>query len=161
MTDNEIIKALECCWERNCYDCPIHKEDKYCGICRAIIVREALDIIKQQQEHIEVLEAMTTLRNKREYYNRFLKEVWQKEKGELSEPDFDEIYRRYFEQQEMIDALIAGQETLQKHFADKMDKIVEELKRLPNVNSDYWNFADLIDREDAIEIVREVQNESR
>ena len=42
-----------------------------------------------------------------------------------------------------------------------MDKIVEQLERLPNVNSDYWNFADLIDREDAIEIVREVQNEGQ
>lgn len=35
-----------------------------------------------------------------------------------------------------------------------MDRIVEQLERLPNVNSDYWNFADLIDREDAIEIVK-------
>ena len=41
-----------------------------------------------------------------------------------------------------------------------MDSIVEQLKRLPNVNSDYWNFADLIDREDAIEIVEGVQNEN-
>ena len=30
-------------------------------------------------------------------------------------------------QQEMIDSLIAGQETLQKHFADKMGKILEQL----------------------------------
>lgn len=40
-----------------------------------------------------------------------------------------------------------------------MDRIVEQLEGLPNVNSDYWNFSDLIDREDAIEIVKEVQNE--
>lgn len=40
-----------------------------------------------------------------------------------------------------------------------MDRIVEQLERLPNVNSDYWNFADLIDREDAIDIVKGVQNE--
>lgn len=40
-----------------------------------------------------------------------------------------------------------------------IDEIVEQLERLPNVNSDYWNFADLIDREDAIDIVKGVQNE--
>jgi hypothetical protein len=35
-----------------------------------------------------------------------------------------------------------------------MDRIVEQLEGLPNVNSDYWNTSDLIDREDAIEIVK-------
>lgn len=35
-----------------------------------------------------------------------------------------------------------------------MDRIVEQLEGLPNVNSDYWNSSDLIDREDAIEIVK-------
>lgn len=33
-------------------------------------------------------------------------------------------------------------------------KVVEQLERLPNVNSDYWNFSDLIDRDDALEIVK-------
>ena len=33
-------------------------------------------------------------------------------------------------------------------------KVVERLERLPNVNSDYWNFSDLIDRDDALEIVK-------
>lgn len=42
---------------------------------------------------------------------------------------------------------------------ERIDRIVEQLERLPNVNSDYWNFADLIDREDAIDIVKGVQNE--
>lgn len=31
-------------------------------------------------------------------------------------------------QQEEINALVAGQETLQKHFAEKLDKIVEQLE---------------------------------
>ena len=105
MTDNEIIKALECCTkddnEPNCKECP--KEMHIYCMCE--LLKDAFDLIKQQQEHIEVLEAMTTLRNKRKYYNRFVKEVWQKEKGELSYPDFDEIYRRYFEQQKHMDKI--------------------------------------------------------
>lgn len=36
-----------------------------------------------------------------------------------------------------------------------MDRIVERLEALPDVNSDYWNTTYLIDREDAIEIVKE------
>lgn len=46
-----------------------------------------------------------------------------------------------------------------KRQQEHMDRIVEQLERLPNINSDYWNFADLIDREDAIDIVKGVQNE--
>lgn len=40
-----------------------------------------------------------------------------------------------------------------------IDDIVEQLEGLPNVNSDYWNFSDLIDRDDALEIVKGVQND--
>ena len=46
-----------------------------------------------------------------------------------------------------------------KRQQERFDRIVEQLERLPNVNSDYWNFADLIDREDAIDIVKGVRNE--
>lgn len=35
-----------------------------------------------------------------------------------------------------------------------MDRIVEKLEELPDVNSDYWNTTYLIDREDVIEIVK-------
>ena len=46
-------------------------------------------------------------------------------------------------QQEMIDALIAGQETLQKHFTDKLDRIVEELEERADDCKRYWeNFGD-------------------
>ena len=122
MTDNEIIKALGICNSNStCHVCPYRKQ--MAADCVVLMMGDALALIKRQQEHIEDLEALTTLRNKRKYYNKFVTEVWQKEKGELHYPDFDEIYRRYFEQQEMIDALIAGQETLQKHFADKMDNL--------------------------------------
>ena len=53
-------------------------------------------------------------------------------------------------QQEMIDSLIAGQETLQKHFADKLDSIVNELEERADDCKRYWeNFGD----EDEISIM--------
>ena len=70
-------------------------------------------------------------------------------------------------QQEMIEALIAGQETLQKHFADKMDKIVEQLKELAD-ESIYGecdsvpvceNYCTKCYLDRAIAIVKGVQNE--
>ena len=91
MTDNEIIKALECCTnddnEPNCKECT-KRPHIYC-ICE--LLEDAYGLIQRQQERI--------------------------------------------------------------------DRIVEQLERLPNVNSDYWNFSDLIDREDALEIVKGAQNE--
>lgn len=72
---------------------------------------EALQVIKAQEKAIEALQeiedlkVLTGLQRKRKYYNKFVKEVWQKEHGKLSYPDFDEIYKRYFEQQAEIEKL--------------------------------------------------------
>lgn len=72
---------------------------------------EALQVIKAQEKAIEALQeiedlkVLTGLQRKRKYYNKFVKEVWQKEHGKLSYPDFDEIYKRYFEQQAEIERL--------------------------------------------------------
>ena len=102
MTDKEIIKALECCsGEKACYDCPLYVEIE--KVCTATVASEAFKLIKFQQERIEDLEILTGLQRKRKYYNKFVKEVWQKERGKLSYPDFDEIYKRYFDQQAEIE----------------------------------------------------------
>ena len=54
--------------------------------------------IKEMQEEIKEFEIQTGLMRKRTYYNKFVEEVFQKEKGsDLIYPDFDEIYKRYFE----------------------------------------------------------------
>ena len=53
MTDNEIIKALECCGDSysTCAECPI-KDDNGCN---EQLANYALDIIKRQQAEIERL----------------------------------------------------------------------------------------------------------
>ena len=55
MTDNEIIKALECCGDPYsiCAECPI-KDDHGCN---EQLANYALDIIKRQQAEIERLES--------------------------------------------------------------------------------------------------------
>lgn len=57
MTDNEIIRALECCasWNMTCRACP------YVGIfaarqCERNLSRDAFDLIKRQQAEIERLQ---------------------------------------------------------------------------------------------------------
>ena len=69
--------------------------------------------IKEMQEEIEEFEIQTGLMRKRTYYNKFVKEVFQKEKGsDLIYPDFDEIYKRYFElieqREKIVEQLIAN-----------------------------------------------------
>ena len=49
MTDNEIIKALECCSDSNCHECPIEG-------CTDDIFRNALDLINRQKARIKELE---------------------------------------------------------------------------------------------------------
>ena len=55
MTDNEIIKALECCGDSysTCAECPI-KDDNGCN---EQLANYALDIINRQQAEIERLES--------------------------------------------------------------------------------------------------------
>lgn len=54
MTDNEIVKALECCSEKDCIQCPAFDENIECG---ENTIKQAVDLIKRQQLTIEELEA--------------------------------------------------------------------------------------------------------
>lgn len=51
MTDNEIIKALECCINDDCDNCP----DTF-GNCEHNAMRNALDLINRQKAEIEELQ---------------------------------------------------------------------------------------------------------
>lgn len=54
MTDNEIIKILECCiMETYCKSCPLHSE--FSANCVTIALKNALDLITRQQREIENL----------------------------------------------------------------------------------------------------------
>ena len=58
MTDNKIIKALECCGnivDSTCKGCVYH--ETYNASCVVRLMRDALDLINRQQAEIERLEA--------------------------------------------------------------------------------------------------------
>lgn len=51
MTDNEIIKALECCSKADCNNCPASKF----GNCIDIVMEEAIALIDRQKGEVERL----------------------------------------------------------------------------------------------------------
>ena len=57
MTDNEIIKALECCINDKCQECPLNK--LFCG--REVATEYALDLINRQKAEIERLKKRLVL----------------------------------------------------------------------------------------------------
>ena len=56
MTDNEIIKALECCKTGACLSCPKWKNEYVAGECNDIL-HFALNLINRQKAEIEALKA--------------------------------------------------------------------------------------------------------
>lgn len=59
MTDNEIIKALECCTTSNCGECPIFNNKeirKVPGRCVVTLEKNALDLINRQKAENERLQ---------------------------------------------------------------------------------------------------------
>ena len=56
MTDNEIIKALECCRDDTCVSCPICTE----GLCNGGLHKNTLDLINRQKAEIESLKHRKT-----------------------------------------------------------------------------------------------------
>ena len=57
MTDNEIIKALECCRDCKCKECPCYKNIEGEMRCIEIDEEEILDLINRQKAEIEKLKA--------------------------------------------------------------------------------------------------------
>ena len=58
MTDNEIIKALECCLDispSTCKNCPLFNVTNSTMVCSKIATKSALDLITRQQAEIERL----------------------------------------------------------------------------------------------------------
>lgn len=55
MTDNEIIKALRCCYREDgsCQYCPLWKKD--CSSCVKELIKLSVDLINRQKAEIEEL----------------------------------------------------------------------------------------------------------
>lgn len=59
LTDNDIIKALECCSKTNCRDCPYIQNGNIFDItCSINMAKDALDLINRQNAEIERLQRL-------------------------------------------------------------------------------------------------------
>lgn len=75
MTDNEIIKALECCRKGKCRECCMDEEYLSINECTAELAKEALDLIQRQQERIERQKGnLDAVLKEREDYTEAIKE---------------------------------------------------------------------------------------
>lgn len=52
MEDNDIIKALECCKDADCLNCPRWSEEWHSGMCNGFL-QEVVDLINRQKAEIE------------------------------------------------------------------------------------------------------------
>ena len=111
-TDEEIIKALECCANGKCRECPLFKED--CGDDR--ICKNALDLITHLQEENETLKEfiVETRRCDKEIKSEAVKECLAKVKNYIKahcnpygKPDFD--YDTSIKILNFIDNLVVGE----------------------------------------------------
>ena len=76
MTDNEIIKALECCndgW--NCKSCAFDDEGKSMSKCTSELAKAALDLIYRQQEEIVRLSNFVTEERCREIAKEYFQPI--------------------------------------------------------------------------------------
>lgn len=66
MTDNEIIRALECCSDEElpfCSVCPYYLQDKDNDYCREDMNKDALSLINRQKAEIETLKMLLSTSN--------------------------------------------------------------------------------------------------
>lgn len=82
MTDNEIIKVLECCSRNNCSGCTLsHKSIKD---CLKTAIKAALDIIKRQKAIFDCLEGKDFIQIE-ENFNKVIRAVKTKAYTEFAE----------------------------------------------------------------------------
>lgn len=109
MTDNDVIKALECCANDYCHtsECPVFNgttnED-----CRNELIKSALDLINRLQKDKEYYK-----NNRNEYQDKVM----------FISKQCDELQEENSRQKAEKEALINGQETLQKYIAEQKAEI--------------------------------------
>ena len=110
MTDNEIIKALECCKDvsaKTCRDCPFY--NFHSANCVTVLAEKSLDLIKRQRERIDRLdynlkavlseradhsEAVKEFAERLKKKARVPKELWNvSENKKIRERDIDEVLK--------------------------------------------------------------------
>lgn len=76
MTDNDIVKALECCTKGlECKNCPANPHKGNYGYCTGLLLKGTLDLINRQKDEIERLnDKIKGFEKIRRAYQRFIHE---------------------------------------------------------------------------------------
>lgn len=138
MTDNEIIKALECCTNNisSCKDCLYefsHTENKWCD---EVLIEDAFALITRQKAEIERLTTLAKLGNMRANDYRAMRD---KLKNANADIDFlkNELSNCEFLKKELeIDMRTAKAEAI-KEFADLSIKRICEQVSAPTPSESY------------------------
>lgn len=98
-------------------------------------IKEITEKVEELEEDNFELQAIVDLRNKRKWYTKFVKEVFQVErKDTLLYPDFDYIYERWFKLKEEYDKNDSEWRELwensQRKWEEAYEKLEEENERL-------------------------------
>lgn len=121
----EIKKALECCTNnKGCERCPrLSKKPYHLDDCRFALLIDILTLINELESENKELRVVTDIANERTYRKKFTDE-WRKEyQKELDKqgnghiaghPDFDLVYKLYFDQKDRIAELEEDKEKWQR-----------------------------------------------
>lgn len=134
----EIKKALECCLnpELNCCnDCPYNNNGRL-SCLESEMLKDALNLINELESENKELRVVTDIANERTYRKKFTDE-WRKEyQKELDKqgnghiaghPDFDLVYKLYFEQKDRIAELEKENALIKNSVAMRDYKTLEEI----------------------------------
>ena len=130
MDTNSIKKALECCLNPKltcCNDCPYNNNGRL-SCLESEMLKDALNLINELKSENKKLRNVINIANEREYRKKFTDE-WRKEyQKELDKqgnghiaghPDFDLVYKLYFEQKDRIAELKSENELLRSKSNDQ------------------------------------------
>lgn len=121
----EIKKALECCLnpELNCCnDCPYNNNGRL-SCLESEMLKDVLILINELESENKELRVVTDIANERTYRKKFTDEWRKKYQKELDKqgnghiagyPDFDFVYKLYFEQKNRIAELEEDKEKWQR-----------------------------------------------
>ena len=131
MNINDIKKGLECCLKPTisyCVDCPYDNNKKLFDCDIDQMHQDALNLINELESENKELRVVVDIANERTYRKKFTDE-WRKEyQKELDKqgnghiagyPDFDLVYKLYFEQKDRIAELKSENELLRSQSNDQ------------------------------------------
>lgn len=94
MTDNEIIKALECCKKSaDCKKCPLSEYSLMAVECMGKLIAESNDLIQRQQERIERLkDNLDVVLKERADHSEAIEEFADRIVEQLEEASYDSMH---------------------------------------------------------------------